>query len=237
MSASFSTGLVNALAGYGSDSLMLSSGFSFDETLHKISSSENLFSSTTVGDTLCIKGSLGNNYTFTVTAVEPDGSFVTTAESVTTEASGQTIAIANFSGGSSLLELMQYGVIAIFPSTVPRPATADGAEGGSPIVKITEGAGPFTPGNTENGLFFNGAQNGVITKKVGVEWSGVPDADGVATWARFYDNKMVTGVSTAAKRIDLSCGFASGEMQLTSTQLVSGKKIIVTTGEMSVPKV
>ena len=237
MAASFSTGFVDALAGHGEDFLLLDDGFSFDETLHKISSDSSLFLKTTVGDKLVIKGSLGNNSEFTITAVEPDGSFVTVLENVTTEAAGTTIAIANFSGGASLVEIMQYGVIAIFPSTVPRPANADAAEGGSPIVLITENAAEFVPGNTANGLYFEGAVNGVSSRQTGVEWSGVPTADGVATWARFYDNSMVTGASTTARRIDLSCGFASGEMQLTSTQLVVGKKIIVTTGEMSIPKV
>lgn len=236
MAATFSTGLVNALAGSGEDSLMLDNGFSFDETLHRVSSTSNLFASTTVGDTLVVKGSLGNNKSLSVTAVQPDGSYVTVLETLTTEAAGTMIAIANFSGGASLLEIMQHGVIAIFPSTVARPSTADSAEGGSPIVLITENAGAFVPGDNTNGLVFNDSVNGVVTKENGVEWSGIPTADGVATWARFYDNNMITGVSSTARRIDLACGFASGEMQLTSTQLVTGKKIIVTTGEMAIPK-
>ncbi len=95
-------------------------------------------------------GSLGNNNLFTVTAVEPDGSFVTVAENVTTEAAGQTVAIANFSGGASLKEILDNGVIAIFPSTVPRPANADADEGGSPIVVSPKTPLLFRPGTRQS---------------------------------------------------------------------------------------
>jgi hypothetical protein len=34
----------------------------------------------------------------------------------------------------------------------------------------------------------------------------------------------------------MSCGFSSGEMRLTSTSIVVDKKVIVVTGQMTVPK-
>ena len=236
MAVSLSTGMVNALAGRGKDFLLLNNNFTFTEGTKRIASANNAFINTTVGDTLQVLGSLGNNNLFTVTAVEPDGSFVTVAENVTTEAAGQTVAIANFSGGASLKEILDNGVIAIFPSTVPRPANADADEGGSPIVWITKDAGAFTPGNPTNGLKLIDSVDGVVSKVPGDEWSGIPNATGTASWARYYDNARVMGASTTARRVDMSCGFSSGEMRLTSTSIVVDKKVIVVTGQMTVPK-
>lgn len=236
MAVSLSTGMANALAGRGKDFLLLNNNFTFTEGTKRIASSSNAFLNTTVGDQLQVLGSLGNNKIFTVSAVEPDGSFVTVAENVTTEAPGATVAIANFSGGASLKEILDNGVIAIFPSTVARPANADADEGGSPIVWITKDAGAFTPGNLTNGLKLVDAVGGVVAKVPGDEWSGVPIASGTASWARYYDNARIMGASTSARRVDMSCGFSSGEMRLTSTNIVIDKKIIVTTGQVVVPK-
>lgn len=236
MAISLSTGMVNALAGKGQDFLLLNNNFTFTEGTKRIASASNAFLNTTIGDTLRILGSLGNNALFTVTAVQPDGSFVTVAENVTTEAAGATVAIANFSAGNSLKEILDNGVIAIFPSTVVRPVNADADEGGSPIVWITKDAGLFNPGSPTNGLKLVDAVNGVITKVPGDEWSGIPTGTGTASWARYYDNARIMGASSTAKRVDMTCGFSSGEMRLTSTAIVIGKKIIVTTGEMSIPK-
>lgn len=235
MAISLSTGLVNALAGRGKDFLLLDDGFTFTEATKRIASNLNLFLNTTVGDTLTVLGSLGNNADFTVSAVEPDGSFVTVLENVTTESAGATVAIANFSGGASLKEILNNGTIAIFPSTVARPANADAAEGGSPLVWITKDAGVFSPGNPANGLELQDSSDGVITK-VAAEWSGIPVSTGTASWARYYDNDAVQGASTTARRMDMSCGFASGEMQLSSTSILENKKVIVATGQLSIPK-
>ena len=236
MAISLSTGLVNALAGKGKDFLLLNNNFTFTEGTKRIASASNAFLNTTVGDQLQVMGTVSNNSLFTVSAVQPDGSFVTVAEMVTTEAAGNMVAIANFSGGSSLKEILDNGVIAIFPSTVARPATADADEGGAPLVWITKNAGLFNPGNPTNGLTLIDAVNGVIGKDPADEWSGIPTDTGTASWARYYDNARILGASTTARRIDMSCGFSSGEMRLTSTNIVVDKKIIVTTGQMTVPK-
>jgi hypothetical protein len=236
MAISLSTGMVNALAGKGQDFLLLNNDFTFTEATKRIASASGAFFNTTQGDSLRVMGSMGNNGLFTVTAVEVDGSFVTVLETVTTEAAGSMIAVANFSAGNSIKEMLQNGIIAIFPATVPRPANADAAEGGSPIVLITKGAGVFVPGNPLNGLKLVDAVNGVVSKDPLDEWSGIPTGSGTASWARYYDNAMVLGASPSAKRMDMSCGFSSGEMRLSSTAIVVDKKIIVTTGQVTVPK-
>ena len=237
MAISLSTGLVNALAGKGQDFLLLNNNFTFTEGTKRIASASNALVNTTIGDTLQILGSANNNGVFTVSAVDSGGAFVSVLESITTEAAGATIAIANFSGGASLKEILDNGIIAIFPATVARPASADATEGGSPILLITKESGAFTPGSITNGLKLVDADNGVVTKVPGEEWSGVPTASGTAAWARYYDNAMVTGASTTARRIDLSCGFSAGEVRLTTTSLLLDKKVIVTVGQMTIPKV
>lgn len=236
MAHSLSTGLVNALAGRGEDFLILNNNITFTAATNRIASATNAFLRSGIGDTLEILGSTSNNDLFTITAVDPAGAFVTVLETVVNEAAGQIVAIANYSAGASLKEILDNGVIAIFPSTVPRPANADAAEGGSPILLITKNAGPFTPGVATNGLKLIDAADGVVAKESGDEWSGVPTASGTAFWARYYDNKMETGASTTARRVDLSCGFSSGEVRLTTTSLLLDKKVIVTVGQMTVPK-
>ena len=233
MAVTLSTGLVNDMAGRGRNYLILGSDISFDETEHRIASASNAFLNSAVGDEVQVLGSLGNNGTFTVTAVDPGGAFVTVAEVITTESAGTTIAAANFSGGKSLKECLDFGVLGIFGTS--RPATADDDEGGQPLVWITKDGAAFVPGNPLNGLEFGDSVAGVISK-VGDEWSGIPTGSGTALWARFYDNDRVMGFSTTAKRMDVTCGFSSGEMRLSSTNVVVDKKIIVTTGQLSVPK-
>ena len=236
MAIYLSTGMVNALAGRGRDFLLLNTDFTFTEGTKRIASASNAFLNTTTGDRLQVLGSLGNNGAFTVTAVEPDGSFVTVLENITTEAAGATVAIANFSGGASLKEILDNGIIAIFPSTVARPANADADEGGSPIVWITKNSGVFVPGNPTNGLALEDSAGGVVAKSDLDEWSGIPIESGTASWARYYDNARIMGASTTARRIDMSCGFSAGEMKLSSTSIVIDKKIIVTTGQIAIPK-
>lgn len=238
MAISLSTGLTNALAGTGENYLLLNTDFVFTEAEKRISSGSYAFTKATAFDKIMVMGSLGNSKTFTVSSVHPSGSHIIVFENVTSEIAGPTVAIAGFSGGMSLREIMDNGTIAIFSNMVPRPENADADEGGVPMVWITKNSLAFVPGNRDtNGLKLLNAVDGIITKDSEVEWSGMPTSTGTASWARYYDNDRIMGASTTARRIDMLCGFSSGEMRLTSTTIVEAKKVIVTTGKIEVPKV
>ena len=88
---------------------------------------------------------------------------------------------------------MSYGIIYIYSGS--QPASADDAETGTLLAKITLASGAFTSGVTTNGLSLGTAGSGSIAKASEV-WSGVGLANGTAGWYRFYANTVVQGLVT-----------------------------------------
>ena len=136
--------------------------------------------------------------------------------------------------GSGFVEQMNYGVCRVFTGT--QPASADDAETGTLLVEFTAAAAAFTPGSNTNGLEFDTPVGGVVSKKSSQEWSGVPVASGTAGYARFYDNSRTTGAATTARRFDMACGSGTGEVRLSSTTVVLGKKITIDSATFTQPK-
>ena len=134
----------------------------------------------------------------------------------------------------SLKDIFNAGVIAIY--TGSQPANADAAETGDLLGYITVASGAFTPGNATNGLVWGDAVNGVCEKPSATEWSITPSATGTAGWARLYSNAMVTGASSTAVRIDLSCGVGSGDLRWTTTAFTTGVKFTIETLNLIVSK-
>jgi hypothetical protein len=128
--------------------------------------------------------------------------------------------LAGGSPGQSLRTIFNGGVIGLFDGT--QPADANLAESGSLVGYITLNAGPFTPGQPDNGLVWDTVVNGECMKPGGVVWAVVPLITTSITWARLYTNSRVLGASTTEPRIDLSCGVASGDMRWASLNFVAG---------------
>lgn len=139
----------------------------------------------------------------------------------------------------SMKTIMQNGVIAIYSGT--QPTDADAAEGaGSLLMLLTVNGGAFTPGVATNGLNLGVATNGVLAKDALEVWSGLGlAAAGVgttATWFRYYDNNMVTGASTTARRIDGAIGTSTSyDMRMSNTTIVENGPSTVSTFTITIP--
>jgi len=235
MSIKLSTGLVNKLAGAGKQHLMQAATISFAASTKKILDSASGFTDVQVGDVLEVKGSTSNDGTFTVTALsDPLGGYVEVAETVVDESAGATCAIACYGTGNSFKELFRNGVLEVYSGI--QPSSADNAENGTKLVRITQNSLTFTPGSATNGLTFTDADDGVLSKPAGEVWSGLGLADDSATWFRFYANDYGSGASASAVRFDGLCGVGSGELRLSSTSVLTGGTITLDSVTFTFPK-
>lgn len=93
-----------------------------------------------------------------------------------------------------------------------RPASADDAEPGTPILKVTLNGAAFTPGLPENGLNFGDMVDSVLRRAIDPEtggqevWKGIPLSAVQANSARVYANDVVTGQSPSSCRFDCIVG-------------------------------
>jgi hypothetical protein len=128
---------------------------------------------------------------------------------------------------------MDGGTVHIFGGAIP--VDADAAETGTLLMKLTKDGATHTPGSSVNGLVMGTSTAGVLSKN-GDTWSGVglaaAGAEGIlATYYRWYDVDVVTGLSTTAKRVDGAIGTSTAfEMRMIgSTLIVEGAPATVNT--------
>jgi hypothetical protein len=96
------------------------------------------------------------------------------------------------------------------------------------------GSGVFAGGVTAvNGINFDVAASGAISKDSGETWSDAGIAAGVAGWLRFYDSTLTTGASTTAKRLDMSVGTVGTDAIMDSTTVAIGATSTVTSASLS----
>lgn len=132
------------------------------------------------------------------------------------------------------------GILCIFGGA-SQPATANDAETGTLLCKITLNSGAFTGGVSTNGINFGAPVDGVLSKAAAETWSGVGLAAAgtgtVATYYRFYANDYTTGPSTTAKRFDGAISTSSSaELQMSVTTIVEGVTVTVNTFTFTQPK-
>lgn len=157
----------------------------------------------------------------------PAGSFATAA-------AGSYIFIARIKSGS-LREIMQNGIMSLYDTV--RPASADSAEPGTLLAKITRAGGAFVAGASANGLniaeFTGTAISRAIDPTTGVAevWKGVGLATGTARTAVWYANEFITGASTTALRMYGTVNTSGGDVNMAGgTTITTG----VDTGVTSV---
>ena len=119
--------------------------------------------------------------------------------------------------------------IAIFGTS--RPAAADTASGGAPLVTITAAANAPC-------VFEATATDGVILKAVAQDWGGTIASTGTAVWFRVYRfNDDPTLASTTLPRFDGSCSSgASSDMVMGSLTLTAAAPFIITDASFTLPK-
>jgi hypothetical protein len=129
-------------------------------------------------------------------------------------------------------DIFRNNVIRIYSGSAP--ATADAAESGVLLLKLTVSSGAFVAGSSANGNNYGTAAAGTLPKDGNV-CSGVGLADGVAGYYRVYDNGEITGASSVAKRVQGVCAISGGEFTLSSTTIVTGATTTLDTHNITLP--
>lgn len=136
-------------------------------------------------------------------------------------------------GGASFAEALADGTMHIYSGA--QPTTADDAETGTLLARITLASGAFTSGNTANGLEYGDASGGSVGKKAGEVWSGLGLTNGTAGWFRFYANTVVTGASASAVRWDGACGTSGAQCNMGSTSITQDGTVTIDTVSVTLP--
>lgn len=126
-------------------------------------------------------------------------------------------------GGKSAVDALVDGYIEIRDGA--QPATADAAETGNLLARITLNAGDYT------NLVANGITpeaNGVtIRKPSGETWKGIGLLAGTAGWFRWYDTNGTHGASTTAVRLDGTISQAGGQLRMGTTEIKVGTEVTI----------
>lgn len=187
------------------------------------------------GDTLTTSGwtDAANNGLCTVTSVASDGSSMEVSGlTLTTEGAGDSVTIT--ACAKTFKDVFRNGVIRVYSGSVPADADAD--EGaGVLLLEISKDSVAVTPGTATNGLNFDAIVDGVLSKNADT-WSDTGIATGTAAWWRMYDNGVITGASTTAKRCDGLVSTTSVTMILSSASIVASATTTLDTANFSCPK-
>jgi len=136
--------------------------------------------------------------------------------------------------GESFADIFANCVIALFDGT--QPATADADESGYTLLGlITLASGAFTPGVATNGLNWELDADGKVVKAAGEVWSCVILADGVAGWARVYDNAQVEGLSTVARRFDGAVASSGATFIMPNTSVLTSETRTIDVASVQFP--
>lgn len=242
MATQLSTGLRNGMTGNNSypTNLITGTTYSFGDGTGTDSADQILDSGSSlvtdgfnIGQYVSVAGSTSNNFEGLKVLLATEAALDVPAGSFTTEAAGDQVVLGSGAGGGSLDELLRNGVIEIYTGT--QPATADLAETGTKLLRVTIASGAFSSGSPTNGLNLGVPSAGVTSKEALEVWSGVGLAAGTAGWFRYYDNSYTTGASSTAVRFDGVCGVGTGQLRLSSLTITLGATTTVDSGSITQP--
>jgi hypothetical protein len=135
---------------------------------------------------------------------------------------------SGIAGTLGLQTMLQGGHIDIYSGG--QPASADYAETGVKLVRITVASGDVATA----GLAFTAATLGILGKS-GTTWSGIASVAGVAGYFRFYCTAGTSGSSATDRRVDGNVGVSGSDLVLANTSLVAGATLTVDTFALTVP--
>lgn len=187
-----------------------------------------------VGDWIQVFGATtsANNVLRKILALSATTLEIATASVNTAEAGAAGTAVVS-AKGASINDLLKFGFIKIFTGT--QPASADSAESGTELVKITDNGGAHDTGTGENGLQFNDdALAGVLSKLSTQTWKGSPSNNGTAGWFRFYAQEGTSGSSSTAVRFDGACALTGGELNMATLSIATGTDFTINQFEIQV---
>jgi len=224
MGLKLSTGLRNSL---------LANAFNIGATLtyndnggspDTITDSENSFLTRgfRVGDNITTTNSTtgGNDISsVAITALTASTLSVATGTLAATEAFTATTTLTSDNRGS-LQELLAGGTIRIYSGS--QPSDADQAETGTLLATIT----PVNLGPTVSGT---------VSKLASETWQVNAVATGTAGYFRFYASAVNTGADITAVRMDGNIGTSGATLNLSTTNIVSGAPVVITTFQITMP--
>lgn len=238
MALRLSTGLRNALLDEKAEANNLVTGttISFEDgtgtdSRDRIVDSDDGLAGFVKRGKVTVVGSTDNDDSYEILAVAA-GYLEIPAGSLSTESAGDQVILAGATGGS-VSDLFQNCVIDIYSG--PQPSDADSAETGTKLVTITLSSGAFSGGSATNGLNFGEVASGVLSKEAGEVWSGEGVADGTAGWFRIYDNSYTTGASTSEIRMDGAVATSGGQLNMSSTTVVTGGTNTINSVALTMP--
>ncbi len=162
--------------------------------------------------------------------------FDSTYSTFVDDALGESVTLTGY--GQSFKEIFDYSVLAIYSGSAP--STADAAETGTLLLKITKDAGAHVGGTITNGVRFEAAgdiASGVISLLSSETYQGVGLADGTAGYFRLYDNLYITGSSSVAVRCQGSVGTSGADCIMSSTSVITGATSTVDQIDITLPAV
>jgi hypothetical protein len=187
-----------------------------------------------VGDWIQVFGATtaGNDVLRKILALTATTMEIATASVANAEAGAATTAVVS-AKGASINDLLKFGFIKIFSGT--QPASADSAESGTELVKITDNGGTHSVSTGENGLqFADDATAGVLAKLSTQTWKGSPSNNGTAGWFRYYAQEGTTGPSSSAVRFDGACGLSGEELNMATLTITIGTDFTINQFEIQV---
>lgn len=134
-------------------------------------------------------------------------------------------------GGTSAVDTLTLGYIEVRDGS--QPSTADAAETGNLLARITVSSGDYT-NLPANGLVPE-ASGTILRKPLAAVWSGSVILAGQAGWWRWYASDATHGASTTAPRIDGACSSVGGQMKLSALDLKALTTLTVDSAEISFP--
>jgi hypothetical protein len=134
-------------------------------------------------------------------------------ESTTSGDNGYVDELYLYDEASSIREIFKNGKIKIYSGT--QPASANDAPTGTLLVTITVNG-------TSQGISFNEASNGTISKNPTEVWSGTAVASGTAGWFRLQTYGDTESLSEVDERIDGAIATSGAELNMSNTYIASG---------------
>jgi hypothetical protein len=131
-------------------------------------------------------------------------------------------------GTRGLKDMFNGGYIDIYSGG--QPASADYAETGVKLVRITLSSGLVATA----GLTFGTAGTGSLPKSADV-WSGIVEVAGVAGYFRLYGTGGTSGSSATERRIDGNVGVSGADMTMSPTTLTLARTHTVDEFTLTVP--
>lgn len=126
------------------------------------------------------------------------------------------------------------GVIHIYSG--PQPSSADAPVSGTLLGIVTSSAAPFTFGDPANGLEFDPAVAGTVSKSSTQEWKFKGIANGTAGWFRLMGNALDSlGSSTVLPRLDGSIGTSGADLNLSNIAVAIGAPATIDIFNFTIP--